>query len=188
MNKLTASFLLTICFISCKTPEKKPNKLQITKQYFNTLTNSDYSEMSTWFGDSLTTKEGDYDQVYSQSEYLEFLKWDAVFDPTYEILKMEQEGEIVKAKISKQDKRILFLLEEPFITNQILRFQNDKILSVETTYLNFDYPIWKRKKNALLTWTEKNHPELNGFIHDQTEAEGLKFLKAIELYKKSKID
>jgi hypothetical protein len=44
--------------------------------------------------------------MYSQSDYLEFLKWDSVFDPNYEILEIEQKEGIVKAKISKIDKRI----------------------------------------------------------------------------------
>lgn len=185
MNKIIGLLLLFIIgFISCKNSEKEIDKLAISKQYYNVLSTSDYSRMSSWFADSLVTKEGEYEQVYSQSEYLEFLKWDSVFDPNYEILKIEQEDEMIKAKISKNDKRILFLLEEPFITNQIIRFQNDKIISVETDYVNFDYPIWERNKKELLSWIDKNHPELNGFIYDQTEAGGLKFLKAIELYKK----
>ena len=190
MTKLTSLLLLcTIGFISCENAEREIDKLEITKQYYTVLNNSDYSSMSSWFADSLITKEGGYEQVYSQNEYLEFLKWDAVFNPNYKILKMEQEGEIVKAKISKKDKRILFLLEEPFITNQLIRFQNDKILSVETTYVNFDYPIWEQNKNELLSWIDKHHPTLNGFLYDQTETGGLKFLKAIELYKnKQEVD
>lgn len=189
MNKIIGLLLLiNIGYISCKNSENEIDKLEIVKQYYAVLNNSDYSGMSSWFADSLVTKEGGYEQVYSQSEYLEFLKWDSVFDPTYEILKIEQEGEMVKATISKSDKRILFLLEELFITNQIIRFQNDKILSVETTYVNFDYPIWERNKNELLSWIDENHPELNGFIYDQTETGGLKYLKAIELYEKTKKD
>ena len=187
MNKIIGLLLLlALGCISCKNAEKEIDKFEITKQYFQVLNNSDYSKMSSWFADSLVTKEGGYEQAYSQNEYLEFLKWDSVFDPNYEILTMEQEGELVKAKISKHDKRILFLLEEPFITNQIIRFQNDKIISIETDYVNFDHLVWERNKNELLNWIDKNHPELNGFIYDQTEAGGLNFLKAIELYQKSK--
>ncbi|QNK77747.1 hypothetical protein H7F37_01255 [Winogradskyella sp. PAMC22761] len=142
--------------------------------------------MSDWFADSLTTIEGEYNQTYSKSDYLEFLKWDSVFDPNYEILEIEQKNGIVKAKISKSDKRISFLHEEPFITNQTIKFQNDKIISVQTEYVDFNETTWERNKNGLLSWIDENHPELNGFIYDQTKSGGIKFLKAIELYKSKK--
>ena len=115
-----------------------------------------------------------------------FLKWDAVFDPSYKILEIEQQDEIVKAKISKMDKRIFFLHEEPFITNQIIQFQKNKIISVATEYVNFNEKTWGKNKTELLNWINENHPKLNGFIHDQTETGGLKYLKAIELYKNKK--
>lgn len=175
--------MLTVGFLSCKTVEKEVDKVEMTKQYFKVLDQSDYAGMSDWFADSLITKEGEYEQVYSKSGYLEFLKWDAVFDPSYDLLEIVQEGELVKAKISKHDKRILFLLGKPFITNQIIRFQNGKIYSVETAYVNFDYSIWEKNRTDLLSWIDENHPNLNGFIYDQTESGGLKYLKAIELYK-----
>ena len=187
MNKtIVLLLLLTIGFISCKNSEKEINRVEIAKQYFKVLDNSDYSKISDWFADSLKTIEGEHKNTYSKSKYLEILKWDSVFEPNYEILEIEQKDGIVKAKISKMDKRIFFLHEKPFITNQIIRFQKDKIISIETDYVNFDYPTWEKNKNELLSWIEKNHPELNGFIHDLTEDGGMKFLKAIELYKNIK--
>ncbi|WP_299523716.1 hypothetical protein [Winogradskyella sp.] len=187
MNKtIVLLLLLTIGFLSCKNSEKEVDKIEIVKQYFKTLDNSDYSKISDWFADSLTTIEGEYKQAYSKSDYLGFLKWDSVFDPNYEILEIGQNNGIVKAKISKMDKRISFLHEEPFIINQIIKFENDKIISVETEYMGFNEATWERNKNGLLSWIDENHAELNGFIYDQTESGGIKFLKAIELYKNKK--
>ena len=183
---IVLSLILIISFISCKNSEKEKVKFEIAKQYYNVLDNSDYSRITSWFSDNLTIIEGEYKQTYSQSEYLEFLKWDAVFDPNYEILQMEQQNGIVKAKISKLDKRIFFLQEEPIITNQVIRFLKDKIISINIHYVNFNDTIWERNKNGLLSWIDEYHPELNGFIHDQTETGGLKYLKAIELYKNRK--
>ena len=184
MHKIiVVSILLAIGFQSCKLSNKEISKVELARQYFNTLDNSDYSGMSNWFGDSLTTIEGDYKQTYSKDEYFVFLKWDAVFDPNYKILEIVEEDGTVKAKISKIDKRIAFLHEEPFITNQILKFRDNKIVSIEIEYVDFKVAVWEKNKNELLNWIDKNHPELNGFINDQTEEGGKKFLESIELYK-----
>lgn len=187
MNKtITLLLLLTIGFISCKNSEKEIDRVEIAKLYYKVLDNSEYSKISNWFTDSIKTIEGEHKNTYSKDEYLEILKWDSVFEPNYEILEIEQKDGIVKAKISKMDKRILFLHEKPFITNQIIRFQKDKIASVETDYVNFDYPTWEKNKSGLMSWIDKNHPELTGFIYDLTEDGGIRFLKAIELYNNKK--
>lgn len=187
MRKIIAlSLLLTIVFLSCKSSQKEINKIEIAKQYFNVLDNSDYSRMSDLFADSLTIIEAEHKQIYSKNEYLEFLKWDSVFDPNYEILEIEQKNGIVKAKISKMDRRISFLHEEPFITRQTITFLNEKIKSVDTEYVDFNETTWEQNKIQLLSWIDKNHPELNGFIYDQTKSGGRNFLKALRLYENRK--
>ena len=44
---------------------------------------------------------------------------------------------------------------------------------------------WKIRTN-FLNWMNQNHPEVNGFIFDQTEKGGLNYLKAIKLYNEAK--
>ena len=190
MNKtIILLLLLTIGFISCKNSEKEIDELVIAKKYYEILDKSNVSGIEILLTDSLLTKETEYDyeQKFSKKEYVEWLKWDSVFEPTYEILEIEQENGIVKAKISKMDKRISFLHKEPIVTNQIIRFDNDKIMTIETTeYVIFKDSLFVENRERLLNWIDKNHPELNGFIHDQTESGGMKYLKAIELYKNKK--
>ncbi|GAA4278057.1 hypothetical protein [Aquimarina mytili] len=183
------SFFLTIGFISCITSEKKIDRLEITKQYYKALDNSDGVTMKILLADSLHTKETDYnyEQTFSHKEYIEkWLKWDSVFDPKYKILEIDQENEIVKVKISKEDKRIRFLHEEPTVWSAFIRFDTDKIISIERKNVVFKDKVWERNRTKLLNWVDQNHPELNGFIYDQTEKGGMKFLKAIELYKNRK--
>lgn len=184
MNKtLIISFLLTVVLISCKNAEKEIDNIKIAKEYYRIFEHKDYSGITTWFSDSLVTIEGNYKQTYSQKEYVEFLKWDAVFEPTYKILEIKKQGELVKATISKTGKRISFLHQEPIITNQLIRFEKDKIISIEIDYKNFNYEIFGQNRSQLLSWIDKNHPELNGFINDQTELGGINYLKALDLYK-----
>lgn len=178
--------LIIIGFNSCKFYEKEIDKVEIAKKYYRALDHSDKTEIRLLLTDSLVTKETEYDyeQIFSLQEYMEWLKWDSVFDPTYDILQIEQEGEIVKAKISKIDQRISFLHEEPIVTNQVIRFDNDKIISIETVeYVIFNNSTFIENRDGIVRWIDKNYPELNGFIHDQTETGGLKYLKAIELYR-----
>ena len=185
MHKIiTLSLLLTIGFISCKNSAKEIDKLEIAKQYYKVLENSDDSGIAALLNDSLLTKESDYEQTFSVAEYTAWLKWDAVFEPTYETLQIVQENGVVKAKISKIDKRISFLHEAPIVTDQVIRFDGNKISSVETmAYVNFNDTIFVKNRSKLLSWIEKNHPELEEFIYDQTKEGGLRYLKALELYK-----
>ena len=186
MNKIIILLLLlTFGFTSCKNSEQEIDKLKIANQYYNTLDNSDHSVLAHLLTDSLLTKETEYDyeQTFSLKEYIEWMKWDSVFDPTYKTLEIEQENGIVKAKISKIDKRISFLHEEPIVTSEIIRFDKNKIKSIERTNVIFNDSVFVKNRTEFLSWIDKNHPELNGFIHDQTKNGGMKYLKAIELYK-----
>ncbi len=186
MNKIIVLLFLTIGFISCKNSEKEIDKLKIAKQYYKVLDNSDDTKITTLLTDSLLTRESqyDYEQTFSLNEYIEWLKWDSAFEPTYDILQIEQENETVKVKVSKTDKRILFLHEEPIVSYQVLRFNKDKIVSVETTeYIIFNDSTFVKNRTKFLDWINKNHPNLNGFIHVQTKSGATKYLEAIELYK-----
>lgn len=186
MNKpLLLSIVVFIGILSCKDTTTKINPMDIATSYYKALDASDTTAIAQVLTDSLLTKETqyNYEQTFSRSAYIEWVKWDAVFEPTYEILQIEQEGDIVKAKISKMDKRIAFLHKEPIVTNQTIRFDNDKISSIETTdYMVFNDATFVKNRETLLSWIAENHPEMNTFINDQTEAGGKNYLKAMELY------
>ncbi len=192
MNKTAILLLLlTIGIISCKNSEKELDKLEIAEKYFDAFAKSNSSEMKDFLADSLitTVPKYEYEVKFSRNEYVEnWLKWDSVFEPTYKVLEMNLENGTVKAKVSKTDKRILFFMHKPFLSNYIIRFQNNKIVSIEEEYLNFDEATWGENRSELLNWTKENHPEmdLDHFINVQTESGGKKLLKAIELYKNKK--
>lgn len=179
------TLLIVLVFISCKRSEKGIDTLGIAEKYYDALDNSDASVIADLLTDSLVTKETayDYEQTFTRSEYLEWVKWDSVFDPTYEILRIEKEDKYIKATISKIDKRISFLHQQPIITNQLIRFDRNKIVSLETTeYIVFNDSTFVKNRDSLLSWIDENHPELNGFIHKQTAPGGRQYLKAIELF------
>jgi len=184
---LILSIILLIGLISCKNSEEKINNLEIAKAYYKALDKSNTSEIETLLTDSLLTKETgyDYEQVFLKNDYIEWVKWDSVFNPTYKILDIVKKNGTVSAQISKIDKRISFLHKNPIVTNQVLHFNNTgKITSIETTkYVVFNDVLFVKTRDTLVNWITKNHPELNGFIHDQTKSGGQKYLKAMQLYK-----
>ena len=189
MNKTIVLALLLIGIISCKNPEKEIDKLEIAQKYYQVLDKSIVSEIESLLTDSLLTKETEYnyEQTFSKKEYVEWLAWDSVFEPSYKILEIGQENGIVKARISKTDKRISFLHKKPIVTDQIIRFDSDKITSIETTkYVIFNDSLFVKNRDELLSWVDKNHPEINGFINDQTKPGAMKYLMAIELYENNK--
>ena len=189
MNKIPVLLcLLTIGLLYCKQQEKGIDTLEIANRYYRALNNSDESQMAALLLDSIVIRESDYDyqEVFSSKGYVQWLQWDAVFDPTYEVLEIEQSNGTVKARISKIDKRISFLHQQPTITEETIHFENDKMIMVERTNIVFDENTFVKNREALLTWIDQYHPELSGFIYDQTETGGLNYLKAIELYQKRK--
>lgn len=189
MNKIIILLLLlTLGFTSCKNSEKGIDKIEIAKQYYKALDNSDHSALASLLTDSLLTKETEYDyeQTFSLNEYVEWMKWDSVFDPQYKILEIEEKNGVIKARISKEDHRISFLHEEPIVTSEIIRFDKNKIKTIERTNVLFNDSVFVKNRTEFLNWIDQNYPEWNGFIYDQTKNGGMKYLKAIERYKNEK--
>jgi hypothetical protein len=187
MNKLTVLILfIAIGIISCKNPEKGLDKLEIAKNFYAAIENSNPSKITELITEVFTTVDDGFEQEYSGNEYVEWVKWDSVFQPTYEILKIEEENGIVKAKISKTDKRISFLHREPIVTEEVIQFEGDKIKGINRTSALFNVEEFVKNRDSLVNWIAENHPELNGFLNDQTKIGGLNYLKAIQLYKNNK--
>ena len=56
---------------------------------------------------------------------------------------------------------------------------------LETTkYEVFNDSTFVKNRDELVNWTNEYHPELQGFLFDQTKEGGLKYIKAIEFYRK----
>ncbi|RRQ48290.1 hypothetical protein DZC72_11255 [Maribacter algicola] len=174
--------LFALGFTSCKQEEKIAPE-ELAKQYFEMLNTSNYAQIPNLLADSLVTEEGDYTSTYSHEDYEELLNWDAVFDPTYEVLDIvQEENGTVKARASKLDTRIQFLNEKPFVSDYYITIADGKIIKVRTEYVDFDDETFGNNRTRLLTFINEAHPELNDFLNDQTEEGGKKYLKALELY------
>lgn len=173
--------------LSCQPKEKEVDKVQLVKDYVSALNTFDFEGIVSKFQDSVRLKEIVYESHFSREDYYHLFQWDSIFQPKYEILEIEEaEDGTVKMQVSKAGPRILFLNKKPIITDEVVRFEGDKIQSVQITdYVVFDEVTWTNTRKDLLSWINANHPELNGFLHDQTKQGALNYMKALEYYQAS---
>lgn len=186
MQKIILTIVISIIGISCQYSNESVNKVEIAEEYINALNESDYDEIITLFKDSVRLKELVYSSAFSKEEYYHLFQWDSTFHPTYKILSIQEENGAVRMKVSKECTRILFLNEEPNVTDELVRFEDGKINSIEiTNYVVFNEEKWEKNRADLVSWVEANHPELNGFLYDQTKKGALKYLEALRLYQEN---
>jgi len=190
MNKIIYPILfLVCCCLSCKNSEKDKDTstsvLELANKYYQALDSSDSLTMPTLLSDTIIIREDadDYEEQFSKEGYITWLKWESVFDPSYTILDIQEVNGTVTAKISKIDKRIAFLHEEPMIWSETITFDKDKIVNVtRTEYEVFNLPLFLENRAKLVQWIDENHPDLSGFLFPQNETKARMYLDAIRLY------
>ncbi|SFB87024.1 hypothetical protein SAMN04487891_103144 [Flagellimonas taeanensis] len=183
-KKLAIFTLCVLMAMSCQQKNKEIDKVKIVNDYIDALNASDYDKVAGLFRDSIRLREMDYVSAFSKEGYHSLFQWDSTFHPKYEILDVKSDGNEVRMKVSKQCERILFLNEEPIITQEVVKFDGDAIQSIDIVeYVVFNDSLWSAKRADLMAWIENHHPELNGFIYDQTKQGALNYLKAMALYK-----
>lgn len=180
-KKSVLILLILPFFFSCS--KSKPTNVEVVQNYYKALNQSDFDKVLSLFADSIRTEEMGYVSVMSNDDYYSWLTWDSVFHPKYKILDIHDHTDGVHVTISKKCQRTMFLNGEPTISNEVVNIKEGKIVSTEITgYVVFNLEEWNRKKEEVVSWVAIHHPELNGFIHDQTKVGGLNYLKVIALY------
>ncbi|MDR7129744.1 hypothetical protein J2X69_002089 [Algoriphagus sp. 4150] len=172
-------------FISCK--DETLSQSELVTEYYDGFNSSDFKRIISVIADSITIIEGEYIMPYSQESFYEQFKWDSIFQSTYEIVELKTQNNQVIATVASSSKRYEFLKNNPLTCKFKISFNFDKIMKLESLEcLNADWNIWQTERDSLVNWTIKNHPELDGFIHDLTMNGAINYLKAIELYEKRK--
>ncbi len=178
-----------ICF-SCdqsRTKEKTPSKEEIVQRYYQALNESDFDAIRNSIADSITQVSGSYVESWSKESFTNWLEWDSSFSPVYTIYNTEEITENkVKLTVSKTCKRIQFLNEEPTKYVEVFHFDSNKIREIEAgESIVFNDSLWVAKRDTLLAYIHRNHPQLDGFIYDQTKNGAQNYLKAIKLYEEA---
>jgi hypothetical protein len=187
MKKVVTLIFCLVVAVSCIQHNKEVDKVKIAEDYISALDNSDYNKVADMFLDSIRFNEMEYIRTFTRESYRDLIQWDSVFQPTYKILEMKEVGEELHLKVSKTCDRIMFLQGEPFISREVIKFKEGAIYSVDVVeYVDFNDSLWSANRENLVLWIDEHHPELNGFIYDQTKKGAVNYLKAMDLYRNRK--
>ena len=174
--------ILVVVLASCQ-PSGTAKKEQLARNYYQALNQSNFDRIAELQFDSIRITEGPYASAYSVKDYVNWLQWDSVFQPTYEVLDIKSNEEKVELTVSKVCKRIQFLNGGPMISKEVMQFKNEKIYAIAIgDFTSFNGERWNTQREKLVNWVKENHIELDGFINDQTLKGGLNYLKALNLY------
>lgn len=187
LTNIIITLLFFGIFWGCGPSSKNEDKKALVREYYQAMNDSDYAKVIGFFQDSIRFNEMSYKRTFSKSEYHQLFAWDSVFHPTYKILELEERGDELHLLVSKECERINFLHEGPFFTNEVFKIEEGAINQIDVVeYVDFNDSIWAVKRENLISWADKHHPELSGFIHDQTKEGAMKYKKAIDLFKNRK--
>ncbi|MCB0372268.1 MAG: hypothetical protein KDD31_04565 [Muricauda sp.] len=187
MKKVVTLIFCLVVAVSCIHRSEKIDKTKIAEDYISALDNSDYNKVADMFLDSIRFNEMEYIRTFTREGYRDLIQWDSVFQPSYKVLEMKEAGEELHLKVSKTCDRIMFLQGEPFISREVIKFKEGAIYSVDVVeYVDFNDSLWSANRENLVLWIDEHHPELNGFIYDQTKKGAVNYLKAMDLYRNRK--
>ena len=184
--KNTLIILFLLHFLTGCSDQKFTHQETVTK-YYNAFNSSDYNKIKILINDSITIIEGDYVMPFTHDSFYKHFKWDSIFKSSYEIVEIKEKNNHIIASVSQKCARNEFLKNNPLTCTYKISFNSGKISKIETfECIDADWNIWQRERDSLVSWINKNHPKLDGFIHDLTMNGAINYLKAIELYKNRK--
>jgi len=184
--KYTFYTLVAICLLlGCG--NKQPTPQETISKYYQARNAGNFNAIRACVNDSITLTEGDYVMPYSHDSFYEVFKWDSIFKPSYELLKVEEKNNEVIASVVLTSLRYRFLKNNPMTCTFKFSFKANKISRIAAMgYMDADWALWERERDSLVYWIDNNHPNLNGFIHDMTMDGALNYLEAITLYEAAK--
>ncbi len=190
MQKLFISLFLICCLmpLSCTSSSDDLTPEKIVANYINGLNESNFESIKPYLSDSLTTMEGGFVLAKNCAEYYIHFQWDSVFTPQYSLINSKQLSDhSVEVTLSKIGKRIQYLHDTPTVYKAKFDFANNRITQIDNTDLMvFDTLKWTNRRDTLVTWIKIHHPDLDGFVYDQTPNGAQNYLKAIALFNSSK--
>lgn len=177
---------LFCALMSCD--DKKLSPQETVTQYFSARDAANFTQIKALISDSITITSGDYVMPYNHQSYYEVFKWDSIFGTSYKIAELEEKNNEVFVTVTMKSGRNEFLKNNPMQCRYGISFDSGKISEIEELECkDADWATWQKERDTLVSWTKKNHPELDGFINDMTMKGAQNYMKAIALYEANKI-
>lgn len=165
------------------TPER------IVAGYIGALNASNFDTLASLLSDSLLVAEvfAGEENVLSRtrSDFHRIFRWDSVFSPVYGLQEMVTNGSTVEAIVSKTCKRIAYLHNDPILYRAVFSTEGDQIVAIRRSYITFELEMWTSRRDRLVSWIDEHHPELAGFVFDQTISGARNYISAIDLYRRN---
>ncbi len=182
-----------VCFLiiffllqSCGTKNEFSHKQSINA-YFKAFNARDFRQISPLVSDSMKTSEMGYILTRNKADFYKQFQWDSVFQAKYQVREMNFRSDSVELVVSKICHRIAFLQDTALVYRALFVFDGNQIAEINTTgYISMDFGLWQARRDSLVAWIGKKHPELNGFVHGLSSEGARKYMKAIELWGKEK--
>lgn len=191
MTRILFVFSAITCLLqfNCKSSSDILNPEKIVADYIHGLNESNFEYIKPLISDSLTTMEGGFVLTKNSKEYYTHFQWDSVFSPKYIIVESKRISDnSVDVTLSKKCERIKYLHDTATVYRAKIDFANNNIIKIDNFELVvFDTLKWESRRDTLVAWIKINHPELDGYIYDQTPNGAQNYLKAIKLYNENNI-
>lgn len=178
---------LIISLISCNSGRNSLANKRVIKDYYTSLNKADFKLASKYIADSINSTEMGYILASNREELYRNFQWDSVFIPNYKLTEIVCDSASAVATVSKFCKRIEFLHDSALVFKVRFDFKNNQISKMQLTdYISSDFNKWQFRRDTLVAWIDRYHPELSGFINDLTIKGAQNYFKAIELFNNEK--
>ncbi|MDO1502143.1 hypothetical protein Q2T40_18565 [Winogradskyella maritima] len=168
--------------VSCISTDSETQQI---KRYYSGFQDGDYSKIKAVLADSVTLISGDNVMPFNPESYYKQFKWDSVFQPKYKLNSITVQHKKRIAKVSLNSMKIKFLQNNAMSCSYEFSFVDGKISKIkELDCPTADWPLWGQRVDSLVQFIEKNHPDLDGFIHDLSMQGAQNYLDAIEAYER----
>ncbi len=178
--------VFALTFFACQNDFHNSHEQSINA-YFKALNAQDFRLISPLISDSLKTTEMGYILTHKKAGFYGQFQWDSVFQAKYQVREINFHSDSVELVVSKICRRISFLQDTALVYRVLFVFDGNQIAEISTTgYISMDFGLWQARRDSLVAWIDQAHPELNGFVYDLSPEGGVKYLKAIEIWRKEK--
>lgn len=176
--------ILTLCLVGCT--DRKPTPQETVAHYIEARDTGNFTRLRTLINDSITITGGDYVMPYDAASFYKVFQWDSVLGTSYEIMELKEQNGRIVATLAMRSHRNAFLDNNPMTCGYSFSFISGKISQIDELQCpGFNGEAWAKKRDTLVAWVERNHPDLNGFIYDMTMQGAMNYVKAMERYQAS---